>query len=59
MPERDELAFKMLCAWANIDPALAPGEYKTFTDAWSMAAWTRVADAARKHIEAEKPIDKR
>jgi hypothetical protein len=44
---RDELAMRMLCAWAGCAVKHAPNGWRYFPNAQTKAAWNRVADAAR------------
>lgn len=48
--ERDELAFKMICAWNNIEPGQAPATFTVFYNTVCADAWRRVAKAAENHI---------
>ena len=53
LEQRDELAMKMLAAWLGVPVDKVPGEWGVFNDPASMAAWKRVAQAAREHIANE------
>lgn len=48
---RDELALKMLCAFNNCPPRLAPNGWRYFPNPATKAAWQRVAEAAREHLK--------
>ena len=50
--DRDDVALAMLAAWLNVRPDQIPAENRAHTCAHTMAAWHRVADAARTATEA-------
>lgn len=50
MPERDPLAMAMIAAWLNVTVEQLPAAYRVHTCEASMAAWQRVAEAARQHL---------
>lgn len=51
---RDELAFKLLCAFNGADPSKAPDGWRYFPNPATAKSWGRVAAAARAHIEEKK-----
>jgi hypothetical protein len=51
-PERDPLCMAMIAAWLNVTVEQLPVLYRVHTCEQSMAAWQRVADAARQNILA-------
>lgn len=51
---RDPLALAMISAWCGVTPDQAPKNFGWHTCRATAAAWERVADAARDHIEKDK-----
>ena len=51
MTERDPLCMAMIAAWLNVSVEQVPVAYRVHTCEASMAAWQRVADAARAHLK--------
>ena len=51
--ERDPLALAMFAAWVNVPVDELPDAMKGHTCAATMAAWGRVADAARTALGKE------
>ena len=50
---RDELALVMIAAWCGTTPEKLPPEMRAHTCEHTARSWTRVAEAARKHILKE------
>ena len=49
--ERTPLELVALAAWLNVTPEQLPQQYRAHTCIATMAAWRRVVDAMREHIE--------
>lgn len=41
---RDDLAYRMLCAWNGVDPSHAPNGWRFFPNEGTKKAWGRVAN---------------
>jgi hypothetical protein len=51
--QRDDVAMKMLAAWMNVRVDQMPPENNTHLNAFTMAAWQRVAEAAAAEERAK------
>jgi hypothetical protein len=51
--QRDDVAMKMLAAWMNARVDQMPPENNTHLNAFTMAAWQRVAEAAAAEERAK------
>lgn len=48
---RDEVAFRLLCAFSGVKPEQAPEAWRYFPNEWVSSAWGRVAEEAKRICE--------